>query len=595
MAGMTSAPETAAGGVFPGGIMRKTGFVLFILAFAALATGQQTQQPASQQPQQAPGSLQQGLQEPLPPPPPQPVVAKTNLVEKADAPTYSDVNCAGFITNQQVPEGTYVTSGWDTPTQTRYAQGEYIYLTGSGFQEGQQYSILRKLTDPNRYESFKGQHGAVAAAGQPYSEIAHATIVQGGVRGNTAIALVTFTCDGIVPHDLAVPYVERVVPKYKDPGPFDPFAPANSKTTGRIILAKDWDQLMGKGRIVYLNIGADQGVKVGDYFHATRLYNDLASDPVDKLSFKASTLEDTQALPNVPNSKINELPRRSLGNLMIVNVSPKSSTGILTFTLEYIKVGDSVEMFEPPPPPPPPPAVSTIPTINCTPNPATVKRGESSTVTCDATSPDNHPLTFSYSTSAGRVTPRDNTAVLDTSDVAPGPVGVTGTVTDDRNQTASATANINVEAPPAAPTPTSQSINFKRNSAYVDNKAKAILDGVALQLQQQADATAVVIGHSDTGERKSLAMLRATNIKNYLVGKGIDAKRIETRTGANPGSVAEVWIVPAGTTLPPEAAPEPAPAAEAAPEAPAAETPAAAPVKKKRSRKKSAAPAATPQ
>ncbi|HTD24954.1 MAG TPA: OmpA family protein [Terriglobales bacterium] len=563
--------------------MKKTGFGLFILAFAVLAGGQQAlaQQPASQ-PQQPPASLQQGTQDQLPPPPPQAVVSRTNLVEKVDAPTYSDVNCAGFITNQQVPEGTYITAGWDTPFETRFSEGKYAYLTGSGFQEGQQYSIIRKLRDPNRWEAFKGQHGAVAEAGQPYAEVGHMTIVQGGVRGNTAIGLITFACDGIVPHDLAIPYVERVVPKYKDPGPFDPFAPVNGKTTGRIILAKDWDLLAGKGRIVYLNIGADKGVKVGDYFHTTRLYSDIAKDAADSLTFKASTLEDTQALPNVPSSKINELPRRSLGNLMIVSVSPKSSTGIITFSLEDIKVGDGVEMFEPPPPPPPPAAVSTVPTINCTPNPATVKRGESSTITCDASSPDNHPLTFSYSTSAGRLTPRDNTAVLDTSDVQPGPVGVTGTVTDDRNQTASSTANVDVEAPPAAPTPTSQTVNFKRNSAYVDNKAKAILDGVALQLQQQADATAVVIGHSDAGERKTLAALRATNVKNYLVGKGIDPKRIETRTSASPSGTAEVWILPAGTTVPAEAAPaEPTPA----PVTPAPAT------TKKRSRKK---PATTP-
>jgi outer membrane protein OmpA-like peptidoglycan-associated protein len=577
--------------------MRKTGVVLSILAFAVLIWGQQPP-PASQPPaSQAPSSLQHGLTEPVTVPP-QAIVSKTNLVERVDAPTYTDVYCAGFISSQHVPEATYVSAAWDTPAQTRFAEGEYIYLSGAGFQEGQQYAILRKLHDPNRWEGFPGQNGAIAESGQPYAEIAHATVVQGGVRGNTAIALVTFSCDGIVPHDLAIPFVERAIPHYKDPGPFDPFAPPNGKTTGRIVLAKDWDQLVGKGRIVYLNVGADKGVKPGDYFHVTRYYKDLLKRPGDNLSFKASTLEDTQALPNIPPSKVNDLPRRSLGNLMITNVTPNSSTGILTFSLENIEVGDGVEMFEPPPPPPPPPAVSSMPSINCVANPATVKQGESSTITCDAASPDNHPLTFAYSTSAGRVTPRDNNALLDTSSVQPGPVAVTGTVTDDRNQTASSTASVNVEAPPAAPTPTSQTVTFKRNSAYVDNKAKAILDGIALQLQQQADATSVIIGHSDTGERKSLAMLRANNIKKYLEGKGIDAKRIDARTSTTPGSMAEVWIVPAGTTLPPEAAPEaaPTPAPEAAPAAPAGETPAATPTptRKRGSRKKSAAPASTP-
>ena len=568
--------------------MKRTGFGLFVLGFATLACAQQAQPPAAQpQQQQPPASLQQGVQETLPTPPPPPAVAKTNLVERAAAPTYSDFNCSGFVTDKLVPEGTYVSAGWDTPSQTRFSDRQYIYLTGSGFQDGQQYAIIRKLKDPNRWEAFQGQHGAIAAAGQPYADIAHITIVQGGSRGKTAIGVVTFACDPIVPHDLAVPYVDRPIPKYKDPGPFDPFAPVSGKTTGRIILAKAWDQVLGTGRIVYLDVGADKGVKPGDYFHVTRTYASLREDKVDKYTFKASTVEDTQALPNVESSKIDELPRRSLANLMVLNVNPKSSTAIITFSLEPIKVGDGIEMFEPPPPPPPPPAVSTMPSITCTPNPATVKRGENSTVTCDASSPDNHPLTFSYSTSGGRVMPRDNTAILDTAEAQPGVVSVTGTVTDDRNQTASATANVTVEAPAAPPAPTSQSISFAKNSARVDNKAKAILDGIALQLQQQADATAVVIGHSDTGERKTLAMLRATNVKKYLTdSKGIDPKRIETRTSPTPGMTADVWYLPAGTSLPAEAVPAEAPAP--------AETPAPAPAKKKRSTKKPAA-AAKPQ
>src|SRR5262249_53890226 len=104
------------------------------------------------------------------------------------------------------------------------------------------------------------------------------------------------------------------------------------------------------------------------------------------------------------------------------------------------------------------------------------------------------------------------------------------------------------------------------HSAYVDNRAKAVLDGVALQLQQQADSTAVVIGRSDKGEPATLAQKRADNVKKYLtVSKGIDPKRVDTRTSTTPGKLAEVWVVPAGGSLPAEAGTTAPPTAPAAP------------------------------
>jgi outer membrane protein OmpA-like peptidoglycan-associated protein len=129
---------------------------------------------------------------------------------------------------------------------------------------------------------------------------------------------------------------------------------------------------------------------------------------------------------------------------------------------------------------------------------------------------------------------------------------VTATATDDRNLSSSAAVTVTVEALAAAPTPISQDIAFKSSSAYVNNNAKAVLDGLALQLQQQADATAVIIGYADPSERGSqtLAMRRA-NVKAYLVqSKGIDPGRISTRIASEPGTRVVVWIVPPGMTAP---------------------------------------------
>ena len=325
--------------------MRKTGILLMVLA--GVVAAQQTE-PPQQQPQtpagQAPASMQQGVQEPLPPPPAQVKVRETNLVEKVQAPSESDVYCGGFISSQAVPETSYVRAGWGTPQQTRFVEPNYIYAQGSGFAEGSDYLIVRKLRDPNRWESYKGQHSAIVAAGQPYADIGQASVVKGGIRGSQAILAVKKTCEPIVPGDYVIPFENRPRPELKYTGAFDPFAPPTGKLTGRIISSRDFDQNVGTGKAVYLSVGSDQGVKVGDYFHATRTYEQIGQDSVDSLAFKATTTEDTQAnTVTFPKNKLSELPRRSLGEMIVIGVHPKSATAMVTFALEDVKVLDLEE------------------------------------------------------------------------------------------------------------------------------------------------------------------------------------------------------------------------------------------------------------
>jgi hypothetical protein len=198
------------------------------------------------------------------------------------------------------------------------------------------------------------------------------------------------------------------------------------------------------------------------------------------------------------------------------------------------------------------------PTISCSANPTTLKPGDSSTITAQGVSPQNRPLTYTYSTSAGQINGSNNTATLNTAGAPAGPITVTCNVADDKGQTASTTTSVNVEQPPPPPQPKTQtlcSINFdrdKRRPARVDNEAKACLDDVALNLQRQSDATAVVVGDSATDEKQGpkLAAQRAVNTKDYLVKeKGIDASRVQVRTGTEAGKQVQNYLVPSGASF----------------------------------------------
>lgn len=312
--------------------MKKIGF-LFVL-FAAVMAGAQSDQPTPEKTQETTASFP---------------------TERVQTPTAADLYCAGFVSKSLVANANFVAGGLQTPNTTKFVNGDLVYLQGGGYQVGQQYTIVRELRDPNRYELFKGQHALMKTAGQPYSEVARVRVVD--TRNKMAIANVEFSCDPIVPGDIAIPFVEKQPITFHTPVRFDRFLPASNKTAGRIVMAKDFDSELGTGMKVYMNVGSAQGVKIGDYFRAVRTYGADLKDPVDSLSFKASTTEDTQKDPPLiepnmldrghgPRIHVEDMPRRAVGEVVVLSTTQTTSTGMIVFALEDVHVGDDVELDE---------------------------------------------------------------------------------------------------------------------------------------------------------------------------------------------------------------------------------------------------------
>jgi outer membrane protein OmpA-like peptidoglycan-associated protein len=198
------------------------------------------------------------------------------------------------------------------------------------------------------------------------------------------------------------------------------------------------------------------------------------------------------------------------------------------------------------------------PTISCTASPSVVVPGGASTITSIGVSPQNRPLTYSYSSTSGSVSGTSSTATLTTTGAPTGVIAVTCNVADDKGQTASSATSVTIEAPVVAPKPTTSelcSAHFDRDlrrPVRVDNEAKACLDEVALTLQRSSDASLAIVGNADSNEKDSqkLASERAVNTKAYLVGeKGIDSTRIRVYTGSQNGKIVSITLIPADATF----------------------------------------------
>jgi hypothetical protein len=206
------------------------------------------------------------------------------------------------------------------------------------------------------------------------------------------------------------------------------------------------------------------------------------------------------------------------------------------------------------------------PSVSCMANPTMLRPGETSTVTVSGASPQNRPLTYSYSATAGTISGSGATATYDSASAPSGAVGISCKVTDDKGGTATDSTSVTIVQPSPPPMPHATflcGISFDRdrlNPTRVDNTAPACLNEVANALKNDSTATAVVVGESTAMEKKAkngaapedIAAQRAVNAKDYLVHNvqpGIDPSRIVVRTGTTDSKSVEDYLIPAGATF----------------------------------------------
>jgi hypothetical protein len=318
--------------------MKKTGLLLLLIATAGW--GQSSAQGAAADQTSPEGTV---------------VTSASFPTVRFQTPTYADVYCAGFISKQTLPDANFVAGGLHTPGTTKFVKGDLVYLEGSGYTAGAQYAIVRALRDVNEYEMYPGEKKTLKATGQPYAEVGRVRIIDTR-NSHSVVAQIEYDCDPVNPGDTAIPFAEKSTTSFRSPMHFDRFLPANNKLSGRIVMGKDFDATMGTGQKVYINVGANQGVKVGDYFRAVRPYWLDRDDEVDSISLKASVVEDTQQRPPslepamfTKNSKgavihMTDFPRRAVGEMVVLSVTPTSSTAMVIFALEDLHLGDFAEM-----------------------------------------------------------------------------------------------------------------------------------------------------------------------------------------------------------------------------------------------------------
>ncbi len=193
------------------------------------------------------------------------------------------------------------------------------------------------------------------------------------------------------------------------------------------------------------------------------------------------------------------------------------------------------------------------PVISCAANPTTVITGNPVNITAQANSPDNRPLTYTWTPTAGRITGTGANVVLDTAGVAPGSVTVNCVATDDRGLTANSSTAVTVQAPPPPPPPpppapgsaeairqelkergrTLLPVHFDTAKATIRVDSEQLLTNAAQVLSEDPNLYVFVDGYTDSVGGKAynldLSRRRAAAVRTWLIKHGIDANRLVAR------------------------------------------------------------------
>lgn len=261
----------------------------------------------------------------------------------ANTPNEYDMYCSGVVTTEKVPTNTYVISGQESDQHIIYHKGQFVFINKGakqGVKVGDQFLVSRPESDPQiATQWIEAQATITKAMGTMYADLGRLKV--SSVQEDTSVAEIVQSCDYIERDDIVLPFTPRPAPPYKAQTNFDQFAPPSAKPSAIIASTLDFGVSAGKGTIVYVNLSAKQGARVGDYVRIFR-YQDNHHDEVYEIPKGDYQTFGFGSDPKAYNWK--ELPRDVLGEGIVLRVSPTSATVLITESLRDMYIGDHVEI-----------------------------------------------------------------------------------------------------------------------------------------------------------------------------------------------------------------------------------------------------------
>lgn len=276
----------------------------------------------------------------------------------------NNLYCAGYVQTASVNNDTKIVGAENEQDQNVYSQGQNLYVnmgSNKGVQVGDVFTVIRPRGKVKTRWTNKDNLGFFV------QEVGALEVIR--VKAEVSVVRVRTACETILLGDLIAPVEQRTSPLFTNRPALDLFGDPSGKASGRIFMARGNQEMPAREQIVYVDLGADDNVQVGDYLTVFRPLgkgNLYGPDPDEvthsrdvgyesseygggRYSSQAARVSGEKSEGRVVTAKgsIADRPknlRKVVGEAVILNVRERTATAMITRTRQEIHTGDMVEI-----------------------------------------------------------------------------------------------------------------------------------------------------------------------------------------------------------------------------------------------------------
>jgi len=265
----------------------------------------------------------------------------------------SDIYCTGFIADAAPRPDLQVVGAEKENLKVTFAEGDVVFLNrgrGAGIQPGAVYYIIRPLGEINHPFTKK-------RLGFYVRELGLLRVLE--VGDQTSTAEITVSCDTVEFGDLLKPYEEYLGPNAGEARPLPRYGEGSGGVSGQIVMSPGFHENLSANRVVYIDLGTRQDVHPGDLFTIFREVGPregITNVPRYKVVKRSSrgfnsdrfrggvySIQGTRVPQEDVMRERPPLPRKVLGELVVLKVEKSASVALITRTTAEVQIGDQIE------------------------------------------------------------------------------------------------------------------------------------------------------------------------------------------------------------------------------------------------------------